>query len=297
MKKTIISVLAIASIAFLSFWGCSKDEPTAVPTGGGTTVPTIAMISIPAGNFKMGSLPTDPYLVGDEIPQHLVYLDAYQISKYEITNAQYKAFMDAGGYINSAYWTTEGWEWRSTIGITEPLYWSIGSYNSGTAFPNHPVVGVNWYEAYAFCNWAGGQLPTEAQWEKAARGTDSSNYWPWGSIWDSTKCNSCCGYETYPDAPPDTFTYSSPVGYFIAGQSPYGVYDMAGNVWEWVNDWYSYAYYLISPDSNPTGPTTGSSRVLRGGIFIGREYDCLAAYRVYDSPVNRSRLYGFRLAQ
>ena len=132
---------------------------------------SIVWVSIPAGNFTMGSLPTDPDAQTNEQPQHTVYLDAYEISKYEITNSQYKAFMDAGGYSNSAYWTSEGWTWKTTNSITEPLYWSSGQYNSGIGFPNHPVVGVNWHEAYAFCNWAGGYLPTEAQWEKAARGT------------------------------------------------------------------------------------------------------------------------------
>ena len=191
-----------------------------------TTVASTAIewVSIPAGNFTMGSLSTDPYAQTNEQPQHTVYLNAYEISKYEITNSQYKAFMDAGGYSDSTYWTTEGWTWKTTNSITQPNWWTAGQNNSGTAFPNHPVVGVCWYEAAAFCKWAGARLPTEAQWEKAARGTAFQNYWPWGSTWDASKCNS--QYNTSPD----TFTYSSPVGFFNAGQSAYGVYDMAGNV-------------------------------------------------------------------
>ncbi|MBI4727614.1 SUMF1/EgtB/PvdO family nonheme iron enzyme [candidate division TA06 bacterium] len=251
----------------------------------------IEWISIPAGNFKMGSLPGDPYAQTDELPQHTVYLDAFQISKYEITNGQYKVFLDAGGYSNSAYWTADGWNWRTTNSITEPYWWSTGNYNSGTAFPNHPVMGVSWYEAYAFCNWAGGSLPTEAQWEKAARGTDSTNYWPWGSAWDASKCNS------YENVSPDTFTYSSPVGFFSAGQSPYGVYDMAGNVLEWVNDWYQSDYYSVSPASNPTGPTTGTYRVLRGGSFYVSDGNCRVAYRTVYAPDNRYLSIGFRLVR
>ncbi|MBI4725722.1 SUMF1/EgtB/PvdO family nonheme iron enzyme [candidate division TA06 bacterium] len=258
-------------------------------TAGGTV--SITWISIPAGNFTMGSLPGDPYAQTAEQPQHTVYLDAFQISKYEITNAQYKAFMDAGGYSNSAYWTTDGWNWRTTNSITQPYYWSSGQYNSGPSFPNHPVVGVSWYEAYAFCNWAGGRLPTEAQWEKAARGTDSSNYWPWGSTWDASKCNS------YDNTAPDTFAYSSPVGFFATGTSPYGVYDMAGNVWEWVNDWYQSDYYSVSPSSNPQGPATGTSRVLRGGCFFNIDYLCRVVYRNNNPPDPRNFNNGIRIAQ
>ena len=239
----------------------------------------------------MGSLPGDPYAQTDEQPQHTVYLDAYQISKYEITNNQYEAFMDAGGYSNSAYWTADGWSWRTTNSITEPYYWSSGSYNSGPSFPNHPVVGISWYEAYAFCQWAGGHLPTEAQWEKAARGTDSTNYWPWGSVWDASKCNS--NYNTVPD----TFAYSSPVGLFSAGQSPYGVYDMAGNIWEWVNDWYQGNYYSVSPGSNPAGPATGTFRVLRGGGFGHVDYYCRTAARYIANPIGRNVNVGFHLAK
>jgi formylglycine-generating enzyme required for sulfatase activity len=242
----------------------------------------IDWISIPAGNFTMGSTASDPNYQADELPQHTVYLDAYQISKYEITNSQYKAFMDAGGYSNSAYWTTDGWTWRTTNSITEPYCWTSGEYNSGPAFPNHPVVGVSWYEAYAFCNWAGGTLPTEAQWEKAARGTDA-RYYPWGSTWDASKCNS------YYSTAPDTFAYSSPVGFFTAGASYYGVYDMAGNVWEWCNDWYGSAYYSDpGANNNPPGPATGSYRVVRGGSFGVSERFCRSA--------NRNNNNGFRPA-
>jgi len=263
------------------------SDLTFTTTAGGST--TITWISISAGNFTMGSLPGDPYAQDNEQPQHTVYLDAYQISKYEITNSQYKDFMDAGGYSNSAYWTTEGWAWRTNNNITEPLWWSSGLYNSGPSFPNHPVVGVRWYEADAFCRWAGVHLPTEAQWEKAARGTDPTNYWPWGSTWDAGKCN--CTYNTAPD----TFEYSSPVGFFSAGQSPYGVYDMAGNVWEWCNDWYQSDYYSVSPSSNPAGPATGSYRVIRGGGWYIHDNPCRTVYRDPDGPVYRITHYvGFR---
>jgi formylglycine-generating enzyme required for sulfatase activity len=253
---------------------------------------TIEWISVPSGNFVMGSLPTDPHAQVDEQPQHTVYLDDYQISKYEITNAQYLAFMDAGGYSDSTYWTAEGWEWRETFSVNEPYWWSEGDFNSGTAYPHYPVVGVSWHESYAFCQWIGGRLPTEAEWEKAARGTDSTNYWPWGSTWEPSRCNS------YYDEPPDTFAHSAPVGYFDDGQSPYAVYDPAGNVWEWINDWYQSDYYSVSPDSNPPGPTTGLFRVFRGGGWgnIGN-YLCRTADRRYHNQVGSNGVIGIRPAK
>lgn len=252
----------------------------------------IEWITIPAGSFKMGQAPNDPYgWYGNENPLHSVYLDAYQISKYEVTNAQFQAFINASGYSNNTYWTAEGWDWRTANNINEPAYWSSGQYNSGPSFPNYPVVGVSWYEAYAFCKWAGGRLPTEAEWEKAARGTDSSYIWPWGSVWDGSKCNS------YYNTAPDTFTYSSPVGFFSTGQSPYGVYDMAGNVVEWVNDWYQNNYYSISPTNNPQGPEIGSDRVLRGGSWYWVDVHCRVSYRVWYAPHDRKYYLGFRLAR
>ncbi len=257
---------------------------------GGTI--NIEMNTIPAGGFTMGSLPGDPNAQNDEQPQHAVFLDAYQISKYEITNAQYRDFMAAGGYAISAYWTAAGWTWRTAYKITEPLNWYSGQNNSGTAYPNYPVNGVSWYEAYAFCCWAGGRLPTEAQWEKAARGISAANYWPWGSASDTSNCNSTN------NTPPDTFTNTSPVGFFSAGQSFYGVYDMAGNVWEWCSDWYSNTYYSdSSAASNPAGPATGVQRVMRGGSFYSNFSYCRTATRRLATPEIRDFDDGIRLVR
>jgi formylglycine-generating enzyme required for sulfatase activity len=281
-----------------------EDNTTTINIALTVITMTIEWVSIPAGSFEMGRTAVDTILwlySSDEYPLHTVYLDGYQISKYEITNAQYMAFMDAGGYSNSIYWTTEGWNWRTTCNRTEPTYWSLlfysGGvvYNSGPTFPNYPVVGVTWYEAYAFCNWAGGHLPTEAQWEKAARGTDSTNCWPWGRTWNAANCNS------YYNASPDTFGWSSPVGYFNLGQSPYGVYDMAGNVRDWVNDWYDSTYYDVSPTSNPTGPASGGCRIIRGGGWDCREvkvgYCFRTAYRSPYTPIAVYHDLGFRIAR
>lgn len=264
-------------------------------TASGGTV-SIEWISIPAGNFAMGSIASDtlnwPNYAGNisELPQHTVYLDAYQISKYEITNSQYKVFMDAGGYSNSSYWSAEGWSWRTTNSIVEPISWSTGDDNSGPAYPTYPVAGVSWYEADAFCRWAGVRLPTEAEWEKAARGTDA-RYWPWGNSWNPSYCNS------YEGSTVDTFyNKSSPVGYFTTGISPYGCYDMAGNVWEWCNDWYDQNYYNVTPSSNPPGPVSGTRRVTRGGscgVTAALNYNRTAC-RYSENPIGRYGDRGFR---
>jgi len=287
-KKIFLPSLACLIFILLVIAGCSKNG---TPADGGSV--SIEWVSIPAGNFIMGSTAADtaiwPY-TNDEYPQHIVYLNDYQISKYEITNAQYKTFIDAGGYSKSTYWSTDGWKWRTDNSITEPRWWYKGKYNSGNAFPNYPVVGICWHEADAFCRWAGGRLPTSAEWEKAARGTDA-HYWPWGNIWDATKCNS--------EGTLDGYEKSAPVGSFPSGVSPYGVYDMAGNVLEWCNDWYQSGYYSVSSGNNPTGPITGTRRVLRDGCWANDSSYCRTAIYLGDDPSGRADvgLFGFRIAK
>jgi formylglycine-generating enzyme required for sulfatase activity len=144
------------------------------------------MVYVPAGEFLMGSADADPEAASNEKPQHTVYLDAYWIGQTEVTNAQFAKFIDAGGYSTREYWTDEGWAWKETQGITQPWLWTDQQWNK----PDYPVVGVSWYEATAYVQWAGARLPTEAEWEKAARGTDGRIY-PWGNDWDGTRPNFC----------------------------------------------------------------------------------------------------------
>jgi iron(II)-dependent oxidoreductase len=258
------------------------------------------MINIPAGSFLMGNNGYEYGFEDDgEHPQHWVTLSAYSIGKYEVTRGEYRQFMNAGGYTNSAYWSTDGWSWKVSSNRTEPRYWAARQnwYESPpqpfTQTDNHPVVGMTYYEAEAFCNWAGGHLPTEAQWEKAARWDGHPRVYPWGDNWDQEKCNNWDDslYPRYQTAP---------VGSYPAGASPYGCQDMAGNVYEWCKDWYDNSYYSSSPSNDPPGPSSGSLRVLRGGVWhtvYDFPYACRSANRMYCGPGEPWGYLGFRLAR
>jgi len=223
-------------------------------------------VRVPAGEFLMGSDTwKDPNAEGDELPQHRLRLGEYWIGKYPVTNAQYKVFVDATGH-------------------PPPGHWEGGKIPAGKE--NHPVVNVSWHDAAAFCAWAGLRLPTEAEWEKAARGADGRIY-PWGDKWDARKANTSEGGRGG----------TTPVGAYPAGASPYGALDMAGNVWEWVADWYGEGYYSQSPRENPLGPASGTYRVVRGGSWVLDLRDVRAAYRYRNHPDARLDNFGFRCAR
>ncbi|MDP2806862.1 MAG: formylglycine-generating enzyme family protein, partial [bacterium] len=224
------------------------------------------LIEIPAGSFSMGSSDGG----SDEKPVHTISLDKYYIGKYEVTVGQFKKFCQATGK-----------------SMPEQPTWNNRD--------DHPVVNVTWNDAKAYCDWAGLRLPTEAEWEKAARGTDGRSY-PWGNGWDGNKCNHGKDSSPYTDAS-DGYENTSPVGNLSSGVSPYGAYDMAGNVWEWCNDWYDGSYYGSSPSSNPTGPSSGTFRVLRGGSWYFNTLYCRSAYRLGRYPVNWYYYFGFRPAK
>jgi formylglycine-generating enzyme required for sulfatase activity len=219
------------------------------------------MVYVPAGEFPMGSSEADPDAAADEKPQHAVYLDAFWIDRTEVTNAQYGLCVEQGA-------------------CPEPRYWDDDDLN----VPDQPVMEVSWHDAQAYAEWAGGRLPTEAEWEKAARGTDGRIY-PWGnSAPDCSKANyaGCSGGPL-------------PAGSHPAGASPYGALEMAGNVHEWVADWYDNAYYSRSASSNPTGPDDGSFRVRRGGTFLHDPSVSRCAHRDGGYPIGRKWIVGLRL--
>lgn len=218
------------------------------------------MVSVPAGEFWMGSEENDAYAA--EKPRRRVYLDAFRIDKYEVTNALYRRFIDARAYRTPSYWNDSNWNQ-----------------------PNQPVVGVSWDDANAYCIWAGKRLATEAEWEKAARGTDGRKY-PWGEQWDANRTNSG----------ESKLGKTVPVGSYSGGVSPYGAHDMASNVWEWVADWYDANYYLSAPSRNPRGPDSGQLRVRRGGSWYDIPRNMRTSTRSSYGPDVPSSGLGFRCA-
>jgi formylglycine-generating enzyme required for sulfatase activity len=234
----------------------------------------IIMVYIPPGNFTMGSNDGD----SDEKKPHNVDLDGYWIGKYEVTLGQYKAFITDTGYRNLPSW--------------------VSKYSPGN---NHPVVGVSWDDANAYCQWLSKKtglkfkLPTEAQWEKAARGTDGRKY-PWGNHDPYYNGQYYANYDPGKDDA-DGYIYTAPVGSFPNGVSPYGLLDMAGNVWEWCSDWYDENYYRSSPDKNPAGPQSGSNRVVRGRSWSLDAWGLRCANRNGFGPSDRNGGLGFRLRQ
>ena len=247
-----------------------------------SSAPPEDMVLIPAGEFIMGT--DSEGANADQKPAHRVYLDAFYIDKHEVTNAQFEAFIVDGGYQNRELWTAEGGHFIQKNQIKTPLQ---HSENSVSTEPDHPVIGVSWYEASAYATWTGKRLPTEAEWEKAARGTDGRIY-PWGNEMDFSKLS------YFPHV-----TKVQTVGSFGNGASPYGALDMAGSVWEWCADWHGESYYSQSPQKNPTGPDKGEYRVLRGGGWNSIRLQLQCTYRYYEREDQKYYTYniGFRCVQ
>ena len=243
------------------------------------------MVDVPEGEFLMGSMDGDAF--DHEKPEHLVYLDAYWIYQHPVTNAQFAAFVEAVNYTTTA--ELNGSSRVRVDGMFTPVtgaYWAApeGPSSDLVGRENHPVVHVSWFDAEAYCEWAGGRLPTEAEWEKAARGTDARRF-PWGN--QSPTCRLANNDE-------QCFGGTSPVGSTPDGASPYGALDMAGNVWEWITDWYAENYYSRSPYKNPTGPEFGEFRVTRGGFWNLVERFQRVTHRGISEPDKVISNQGFR---
>ncbi len=253
--------------------------PTAATSAPATATPLLAEFTDESG-AEMALVPAGSSLMGkssgyrSERPAHMVELSDFYIDKYEVTNEQYSVCVNdlvcdlptnSNAYINSRY-------------------------------SDYPVIFVNWEMAETFCEWRGGRLPTEAQWEKAARGTKSYLY-PWGSDFDGTTLNFCdmnCTNTWADNSVNDHYTNAGPVGSYEDGISVYGVYDLAGNVSEWALDWYAEDYYANSPRSNPPGPETGTHKVLRGGSWLDTKEGALSYRRVKIAPNSSYNYIGFR---
>lgn len=252
----------------------------------------IEQVWVPAGTFRMG---TDEAVAAEllalgppawaarelpsEQPAHSVTISTgYWIDRTEVTNAAYRAFIEAGGYAERSLWSDAGWAWleRQAAGQRpRPC---------ATEAPDHPVACITWFEADAYARWRGGRLPSEAEWEYAARGPESTRY-PWGDAWDPTRCNV------------EGATGTAPVASFPEGASWVGAQDMAGNVMEWVADWLDPTAYTTDAVNDPKGPATGRVKVEKGGWWGSNWFVARAAYRHFeDPPTYRDHHIGFRIA-
>ncbi len=219
---------------------------------------TEGMIYIPGGEFIMGSKNGNP----NEQPLHKITVDGFYIDKYEVSNADYRKFVKATGHI-------------------EPAFQHDNDLNK----PNLPVVGVTWKDAGAYAKWAGKRLPTEAEWEKAARGFDGRTY-PWGNKYEQGRANKAGAGDSY--------QFTAPARSFAGGASPYGVINLAGNIWEWCADWYAGDYYAKSPNFNPKGPVKGERRAIRGGSWEDAQENLRSSNRYAEEPKYFGYNLGFR---
>ena len=234
---------------------------------GAATIQALRALNPPS--FVAGEL-------GTEQPQHEVHITAgYWIDKYEVTNLAFRAFVDGGGYQNRSFWSDAGWAWLGTQNVSQLPQECLGNV------PANPVACVSWYEAEAYSSWRGGRLPTEAEWEYAARGPQSLAY-PWGNDFDGSRCNVVSSSGL------------TPVGSYPMGASWVGAQDMAGNVMEWVQDW--LGLYSAGATDNPVGPSAGAVKVEKGGWWGSQLFVARSAYRHFEDPPTYSDHHiGFRV--
>jgi formylglycine-generating enzyme required for sulfatase activity len=258
MRYSLILAVAVILVA-----GCTSfhEKPGFQETI--TAIKKLPMVLIPAGEFSMGSENSSPA----QKPVHQVYLDDYYLDKYEVTNIRYSGCVMVGKCKRPT----------NDIEFSDPT------------LADYPVVFVDWSMAQTYCYWRGGRLPSEAEWEKAARGTDGRIY-PWGNNWI---------FDCVPANFGGCNDSAKPVGSYPAGVSPYGIFEMAGNVWEWTGDWYAENYYasLLPLSTNPTGPKTGFERVVRGGSWISFHAYLENPNRDKFDPIRAIATIGFRCAQ
>lgn len=268
------------------------------------------MVLVPGGFFEMGAAADDllaecarfatncrrQMFVPSE-PVHSVLVAPYYMDSHEVTNETFARFLNArGGSVALCF------DQPCLDAEQSQMYPENGLMAVAAPQATYPATGVTWYGAAAFCEWRGARLPSEAEWEKAAAWDDAgavARRYPWGNEFDGKRLNFC---DANCDAPQanlawnDAFARAAPVAYYEAGRSAAGLYDMAGNVWEWVADWFDPAYYAVSPGADPTGPETGEEKVVRGASWYDTAYVAAAAVRFPSSPGNADRTLGFRCA-
>jgi formylglycine-generating enzyme required for sulfatase activity len=275
-------IAAITAVTTLTPTSPPSPTPIATPEPFIDPITEARMIFVPAGTFRMGFDEGET----DEAPSHILRLDAYFIDETEVTNGAYALCVEAGVC-----------EPPDRPGATFHR-----AYYGSAEFNNYPVIFVNWFDARNFCNWRGMRMPTEAEWEKAA-GYDPvegiKRTFPWGDLFEGTLLNYCdvnCTQEDRDTEVDDEHRDTAPAGSFPGGRSPLGILDMAGNVMEWVEDWYDRRYYAESTDTNPIGPLDGDFKVIRGGSWLASQDEVRVTDRMnYDPSVSRANL-GFRCA-
>jgi len=328
LKKPISLFLFAAFLAF-AMMACSSsptpteaptealsEQPAEVPTEAPTATPAeeptpslgdiwmrpadgMVMVCVPAVEFEMGSDDDEvDYALQlcneyfgdcerewfeDEQPVHTVALDGFWIDQTEVTNGQYRRCAEAG----------------ACDSLAESGSSTHDSYYGNSVYDDYPVIYVSWHQAAAYCAWAGARLPTEAEWEHAARGPQGRVF-PWGDEFDGTRLNYCdanCEEDWADETVDDGSADTAPVGSFPAGASWCDAQDLAGNVWEWVADWCDDDYYNRSPSQNPTGPPSGECKVLRGGSWNSVAHHTRSANRLGPDPDQRFNTGGFRCAR
>lgn len=281
-----VAAWSVAALVVVASFGC---ELVTERSAGSPRIDSrgIAQVWLPAGSFLIGTADIDSLdppawaakVLPSEQPQHQVRLSSgYWIDKFEVTNAAYQSFMEDGGYENDRYWSPEGWEW-----LSQQERENLPPNCVAEAIGNHPRVCVTWYEAQAYARWRGGRLPTEAEWEFAARGPDSLIY-PWGNTFDPARANvvDSTGLVAVDSLP--------------GGRSWVGAYHLSGNAMEWVQDWLDYDYYKLKVRDDPKGPETGQKKVEKGGWWGSNPVVARSAYHHFeDPPTYQDHHIGFRI--
>jgi formylglycine-generating enzyme required for sulfatase activity len=274
LLRAIANHVPLAKAAAATSGGVQPIQTTPAP-------PLVDLITIPPSTFWMGAQKTDknernydPEALDNESPVHQVTLKAFRIARFPVTVQEYSLFLDSGGYQAKDHWMVGGFGTGK-----EPKDWSNQKNQ------DWPVVGVSWFEASAYCAWVGLRLPTEAEWERVARGPNSARY-PWG---DQPLDESRANYVSSGVGLPTT-----PQGHYPDGRSVEGIDDLLGNVWEWCSDW--HASYTDNQNQNPVGPQSGSSKVLRGGSWLDNPRNVRVSTRFRVVPTSRNDTIGFRCA-
>ena len=291
MTRQVLAVILLC-IPMAALCGCGEDTVEIIEPGEDKPENTITgrddlpMVLIPAGEFQMGDAFGEG-LDNDE-PVHTVYVDSFYMDKYEVTNNRYAEFLNEYGANTDA---------AGNVLLDVDSRWCLierlgYGYRPKSGYGDHPVVEVSWYGAAAYAQFYDKRLPTEAEWEKAARGGLPGKRFSWGDEIDPTKANYDHGGSRN-WVVSDMLKYLKRVGSFPP--NGYQLYDMAGNVWEWCSDWYDDHYYVDSPKQNPTGPVSGTYRVLRGESWLAAAYN-LGVARRYGGPADAGGSVGFRCA-